>query len=1362
MRWTMSNLGWLPNLQRLLLSSAVGAAAAGVEFSAAPGPGRRLQDTVTCPAGTTAAYADEALGFRFRSENITGSPGDNSLRWEAAVPSGLGLAFTMVRPPDPMVDQGLYSGNFSAPSRAVPADVPPGVNFESGPDAPENQIMYSNLKIAIGAENTFFVVVTPSAESVTLFSPLLGFRSGGGPGCFSWLMANYLCPNSAPGEVNENATGCVFADDWAPSGFYGPPYYGGRTYIVVYRTRKRHNSLGVVAPVTEMAIVDTASGSTGLSWTSSLFGEGLGRYNRESVPAEDFDIDLRDADVDAGKILAGGYMQLGRWTLQLSITQFHGVFHALELHDTALSDRHVQDVIANLRTWLDPNVPAILACEECLEGTFDKDGDSASECELCDAGRFSDVTGATTCAGTCETGSTILETGANSSGACTPCEVGSYGRALSTADNPTMICSKCEPGRYSALVGAGSIESCQSCPTGKFSGHGWQRCERSGCMDKWAGNYAPDATVDDGSCVYECSQLWNKTSGGTSPGGCLIFQNGEWQRLAPNGTVLGTGVFVDFPEGHWVVQGRALAGGTAESPQYERYDTGSAKIAASTTTTEVHWRCISITVEGSISGNVIDLEPTERVTMENVVLTDTGDFDGVVFMMCPKAPNGNEISYLTCENNRAGHNGGCLSLFVGTVGVSHSNFLDNHNEEYGGAIGLRCDDVANPTNLTVEHSTFIRNQARAGGAIYLSENTIASVHGCTFEGNVAATRGGAIAVLLGTTTIILTDFISNQAESLGAALHIDQPLSVKILDTDFEPFVDGALVVFIGGRLGGCEEHPCDLGHSCSYAQYSLRCTPCEAMQYSDDGLLCHNCEAGKGPMQNQSGCVECSGNTYSELGVCNACPGRANPSHTACFPCPQNMVADPPKDGCRCESGFYDASTFGPLLCYDRVTPLDSLYTPATESDADAWARDHPEAAAEDGFCQECPADCVDCLYPGYAGRPLLRPGYSANVTSGWFELGIRSVFECPVYKEACRGEKVSQVVSDDTLVPCESGYEGILCAICNNEYSMKGSQCVECGEYTTVAVVLAMTVLVTIVLAIVGISRWHKTKLAEGTQEQPSGVRTLIEMAPDFVDDIKVFIGVYQVLCSLGFTLEITYPPIVERAFDAIRSIANFDAFALPGVSCVLGSSVISKFWMSTLLPVGIGLVFGTSFFLQVRRSRTENQLDDENWDDKLWQSVQSKLNDKTGEDGASVEDSADQTEAAMMKHAVEVAQARQSCIGWAFLLIFVVYPSICTNVFAIYHCFTVGTDVNGDDIAYIIADFRYQCTGGMQYAPGDNLYRTHFWLGMLVVGLYPVGIPVFCGIMIWRKREDIQNGNGPSAIKRLYQAYKPDHCL
>ena len=77
---------------------------------------RRLQANAPCPAGTVNAYSDDHLTFRFQSDGITNQSG--SLRWNAAVPANLGLAFTMTRPED---EQAYIT--FS-PTRSTTAPVP--------------------------------------------------------------------------------------------------------------------------------------------------------------------------------------------------------------------------------------------------------------------------------------------------------------------------------------------------------------------------------------------------------------------------------------------------------------------------------------------------------------------------------------------------------------------------------------------------------------------------------------------------------------------------------------------------------------------------------------------------------------------------------------------------------------------------------------------------------------------------------------------------------------------------------------------------------------------------------------------------------------------------------------------------------------------------------------------------------------------------------------------------------------------------------------------------------------------------------------------------------------------------------------
>ena len=149
---------------------------------------------------------------------------------------------------------------------------------------------------------------------------------------------------------------------------------------------------------------------------------------------------------------------------------------------------------------------------------------------------------------------------------------------------------------------------------------------------------------------------------------------------------------------------------------------------------------------------------------------------------------------------------GCLNLMDGptrSTGAILSHSAINKNEGgliAGGGGGVYMGPY---TYLTISFTSFTGNRAKRGGAIMTMPSARLTIRHCMFADNRAYVVGGAIASELATLTIISTQFVSNIASGLGAALHINQPVEIPIVDTTFTPYVDGALVVFIGGRLAG-------------------------------------------------------------------------------------------------------------------------------------------------------------------------------------------------------------------------------------------------------------------------------------------------------------------------------------------------------------------------------------------------------------------------------------------------------------------------------------------------------------------------------------------------------------------------------
>jgi hypothetical protein len=350
-------------------------------------------------------------------------------------------------------------------------------------------------------------------------------------------------------------------------------------------------------------------------------------------------------------------MQLGQWTLHWAeYFQFRGVVHALELHSSTLSNDYVHDVVGTLRSWLNTSIPLPSPCEECAAGTADYDHDASTSCEHCRLGRFSASVGASTCASTCPIGSTTIEVGSTSVDDCVACSAGSFGEIIDS----TAVCSLCVQGRSSRTVAADSDEACAVCPTGTSSKPGWQECLPSGCLDTWAENYVADANLDEGGCQYLCENLWQNIGGGSSEGGCLIFENDAWQRYAPNGTKLPGGpIFGVDAESMleqesqligetWVIQGRSLPGSTDDDPDYVEYAADKSETAVDVNATLI-LRYVSFLghTEGALNGATFG--SSGSVTMDHLLVESN--------VMMGARPLGFigafRISHLTCRDNLA-------------------------------------------------------------------------------------------------------------------------------------------------------------------------------------------------------------------------------------------------------------------------------------------------------------------------------------------------------------------------------------------------------------------------------------------------------------------------------------------------------------------------------------------------------------------------------------------------------------------------------------------------------------------------------------------------------------------------------------
>jgi hypothetical protein len=106
-------------------------------------------------------------------------------------------------------------------------------------------------------------------------------------------------------------------------------------------------------------------------------------------------------------------------------------------------------------------------------------------------------------------------------------------------------------------------------------------------------------------------------------------------------------------------------------------------------------------------------------------------------------------------------------------------------------------------------------------------------------------------------------------------------------------------------------------------------------------------------------------------------------------------------------------------------------------------------------------------------------------------------------------------------------------------------------------------------------------------------------------------------------------------------------------------------------------------------------------------------------------------------------------QTAYGWAFFVIFLVYPSVTNKIFTTFTCYVVS-----DEIAFMESDYNVSCT--------DSTYKKMKLLAYGLVVLIPLGIPLYFGRLLYQAKPQILQHKGPHHLENLYNDYKPECCM
>jgi hypothetical protein len=940
----------------------------------------------------------------------------------------------------------------------------------------------------------------------------------------------------------------------------------------------------------------------------------------------------------------------------------------------------------------------------------------------------------------------IWRTGAQCSNAA-DCIVGKY-------CNQQGLCADCSvitPTWCDAAASTGSLfqQSCctidilRNCPSNPHSCTGPSVVKS--CTDSSASNYNVSASLEDGSCEYDCATLQISEAWGSGFAACYIFDHGVGK----------------WPEG-WVDNPDNSPTGCKQSSGPQCYDEENPFSECHSAIQLLLCCCfVSFTAlllaDHGCCGRSYTPHESRTALNGSITLalprdTRTGSFktgqwqsnagDGWIIQGRSLFENG-EITYpelgarieavgaklslrfvrisnqfvkvctLTSlgpgqsakcpgPDRETSPGGGALYAYYAAISIAHVVFDGNYaqgeaqfEKDYSNTRPAVCGGAINAlnSNITIRYAAFIGNTAvggikTQGGAISThGANGILNISTAYFAGNTAPNPD----------TNPLDDDVRRHV-LFGAAIYHEaaKPLRedreyttnrLQLSATSFEPYDGWDTVVFAGSwqvAVGGCHEIPCGQGQQCTYLNYSRWCSKCPIGTVGHDGITCTPCTGDT--IVVAKGCEQCSrgkvaNNNHTE---CNA-PACDKPGHVLS-----------PAGECVCPHGMYDATNIA-LVCF---------YRDFHQSDVDealAEAAEYP--------CQPCPP-CASCS--GDRAEVTVFSGFTMPSNRSLDqELRYRAAFRCDsvhsndadAESSSCRSSLLGVQLSDGQR--CRGNATGFLCESCDSGFKRNLGVCVACDGYGGIN---WLTVLVAVSIAVIFLA--VVLRLCVSKQRSiPNTLRTLINDSQQpliypreqedspcccfrfvpraAVQPARIVITYFQVAAQLGQSLHTMLPPMFSSAVEFTRPALNvFNLFFSLDCAGDLGSFRSKWLLKVVALPlVLLGIVL--LVYCCVRRMEMR----------------QARLASRQGQRPADIS-SIEQTSA-----------ARRQAKELLFFVVFLVYPTVCNVAFSSLNCRQLSPTTS-----VLVDDDRVVCQNGD--------HRILQVCSVCVIVVFGIGVPGYFG--------------------------------
>ncbi len=301
-----------------------------------------------------------------------------------------------------------------------------------------------------------------------------------------------------------------------------------------------------------------------------------------------------------------------------------------------------------------------------------------------------------------------------------------------------------------------------------------------------------------------------------------------------------------------------------------------------------------------------------------------------------------------------------------------------------------------------------------------------------------------------------------------------------------------------------------------------------------------------------------------------------------------------------------------------------------------------------------------------------------------------------------------------------CAKGYTGPLCGGCDDGYYKANSVCLRCSDDsvnpTQIATIAVAGYCLLFVVVMWFRHRVHQARLQASLTGAPVQVSWLSFSLEEFNDwmhellgsmmvKIKIIVATIQVVISSAEVFDVAMPGSYT-SFSQALGFTNLNLASIVPLTCLHKVSYPTRVAWATIAPFAILLAI---LLIMVFEYLVETCL--------------FACNARTATQRANLRE-----------------RLRYRYINYVFYITYLVLPSVTTMIFKLFICENVdpdGEDGNPFD-SYLVADVSVACH--------SEYYKRWLIYGYAMILVYPVGIPLFYFICLYRFRDDIVNRNDP----------------